>query len=162
MLKTTRRLLQFDALEGVLLLSHGLADPAVTVHQDFVEPLHLNGALVGLPLGSAHQGNYTVSTFLVEGHAGSMRRVTGLFDLADPLIAPGKQPNLNDATLTLANKQGSIVLAIKYWKKNLYHFSVASAANVYAGAVASGEIAVLSTSDRNSMDFIIRLRTTGP
>jgi hypothetical protein len=161
MSRPTRRVLHFESLEDLVLLSRGLADPAAAIEQGFVQPLHLNGAVVGFPLGLSHQGNYTVSSFLVEGHAGSMHRVAGLITLANPVIQAGKEPNLNDATLTLANKLGSVILAIKWWKKNLYHFSIVSAANVYTGAAASGEVAILSTHDHSSMEFVIRLRTTG-
>jgi hypothetical protein len=160
MLKTTKRSLSFDSLEGIVLLSHGLADPALSVHQDVVLHFHLDGALNGLPLGSMHQGGYSVSTFLVEGHAGSMHRVTGFFDLADPVIPSGKKPNLTNATLTLANKQGSVMLAMRWWKRSLYHFTIVSGTDKYTGVSGSGDVSVLSTSDQASMDFLIRLRTT--
>jgi hypothetical protein len=162
MSKVTRRLLHFDALEDMIVLSQGLTDPAISIHQVLVQQLRLDGTLVGLPLGSPHQGGYSVSTFLVEGHAGWMRRVTGFINLSDSFIPAGKQPDLNSATLTLANREGSVTLAIKAWKKNLFHFSVVSGSNDYTGVSGSGELAVLSGSNRGSMDFLIRLRTTTP
>jgi hypothetical protein len=157
---TRRRSLHFDVLEGIVVLSQGLADPAVSIHQNLVQQLRLDGTLVGLPLGSPHQGGYNVSTFLVEGHAGWMHRITGFFDLADSFIPAGKEPNLSGATLTLANREGSVKLAVKWWKHNLYHFTVVLGSNDYTGVSGSGELAVLSSSDQGSMDFLIRLRTT--
>ena len=41
MLKTKRRLPQFDCLEGKVLLSAGMADPAATVHRDASQTIPL-------------------------------------------------------------------------------------------------------------------------
>ena len=48
MLKTRRRLPQFDCLEGKVLLSVGMANPAASAHRETAKRFLLNGSLSGL------------------------------------------------------------------------------------------------------------------
>ncbi len=160
MLKTKRRSLQFDCLEGKMLLSNALADPATVIQQDVVKHFHLNGALVGLPLGSASHSGFSVSTFLVQGHIASLHRVTGFLNLADTLIPTGKKPNLTSASLTLVNRQGSVVLTIYKTTNRYYDFKVVSGTDSYADAAGSGILTIRSSTNSGAINFVIRLHTT--
>src|SRR5262245_45959642 len=110
MSKTSRRTLGFDSLEGKVLLSTGLADPAATIHLAKVKRFLLNGVLHGLPFGTIRQNGFAVSSFPVLGKAQSMGQVSGSLELANPFIAQGKRPDLNGARLTLSNSKGSVQL----------------------------------------------------
>ena len=48
MSKTTRRTLEFESLEGKVLLSAGMADPAATVFKLKAVRFHLNGNIAGV------------------------------------------------------------------------------------------------------------------
>jgi len=160
MSRTKERTLQFDCLDGKVLLSTGLVDTAMAVQQDVVKHFHLNGALTGLPLGSAVQDGFRVSLFLVEGHAGSMRRVSGVLNLADTMIPSGKKPNLSNAALALANKEGSVVLSITKTTTRYYDFKVVAGTGVYTGAGGLGFLVVLTDGQSKALSYTIRLHTT--
>jgi hypothetical protein len=160
MSRTKQRTLQFDCLDSKVLLSAGLADTAVAVHRDVVKHFHLNGAFTGLPLGSAVQNGFRVSLFLVEGHAGSMHRVSGVLNLGDTMILSGKKPNLSNAALALANKEGSVVLLITKTTTRYYDFKVVAGTGVYTGAQGSGFLVVLTDGQSKALSYTIRLHTT--
>jgi hypothetical protein len=160
MSRTKRRSLEFDTLDARVLLSQGLADPAVAVQQDVVKHLQLNGGLSGLALGSAVHNGFSVSVFLVQGHVGSMRRVTGVLNLADTLIPAGKKPDLSNSSLVLANKQGNVVLSIKRTTTRYYDFDIVSGSGAYTGATGSGFIVILTDGQSKALSFIIRIHTT--
>jgi hypothetical protein len=160
MSRIRRRSLQFESLEGKVLLSTGLANPATKVERAVIKNFHLNGALNGLALGSAVQNGFSVSIFLVQGHTSSMHRVTGVLDLVDPLIPAGKKPDLNNAALFLANKQGSVVLSIKKATTREYDFKVVSGTDSYLGVTGSGFIVILTDAQSKSVSYLIRLHTT--
>lgn len=106
--RTRPRPPSFESLEGKILLSTGMADPAVVVHRARakVQRFLLNGTLKGIPFGTIQQTGIEVTSFFVTGSPRSMGKVSGSLDLADPLIAPGKMPNLSNATLNLSNARG--------------------------------------------------------
>jgi hypothetical protein len=158
MLKTRRRLPQFDCLEGKVLLSAGIADPAATVHRDAAKRFVLNGSLSGLPNGSPGIDGFTETSFPIAGHLGSMGKVNGSISLEDAFIPIGKKPDLNGASLTLENTKGSVRLAITQAKKHQYKFTVVSGTEGFAKAVGSGTIAI--SSPPNALDLMIKLHST--
>lgn len=160
MSRTKQRTLQFDCMEEKVLLSIGLADPASAIPRAVVNNFHLNGSLVGLPLGSAVRNGFAVSTFLVQGHLTSMHRVTGLVNLADNVILAGKKPNMNGASVLLVNKEGTVLLSIKQDAGRYYSFNIASGTGNYVGAAGSGIVVILSNGQSKALSFVIRLHTT--
>ncbi len=153
MLKTKRRTLQFDSLEGKILLSTGIADPAATVHRQVAKRFLLNGALYGIPSGTTGPEGLHVSTFSVAGHTVSMGNVSGSFTLANTFVPIGKRPDLGNATLTLTSLKGSVQLAIATSKTKLYHFTITSGTNHYAAATGSGTLRMSPM--QGSINFVI-------
>jgi hypothetical protein len=153
MLKTKRRTLQFDSLEGKILLSTGIADPAASVHRQVAKRILLNGALYGIPSGTTGPEGINVSTFSVAGHTVSMGNVSGSFTLANTFVPIGKRPDLGNATLTLTSPKGSVQLAIAPSKTKLYHFTITSGTNHAAAATGSGTLRMSPT--QGSIDFVI-------
>jgi hypothetical protein len=158
MLKTKRRLPQFDCLEGKVLLSAGMADPAAAVHRDAAKPFLLNGSLSGLPNGSPGIDGFSETSFPVAGHLASMGKVNGTFSLEDAFIPIGKKPDLNGTVLTLENSKGSVHLAIAQSKKHQYKFTVVSGTAGYAKASGSGTMAI--SSPRDALNLVIKLHST--
>jgi hypothetical protein len=158
MLKTKRRLLQFDSLEGKVLLSAGMANPAATKYHDTVKPFVMTGSLSGLPNGSPGVAGYTETSFPVAGHLASMGRVNGSFSLADPFIPIGTLPDLAGASLTLKNSKGTVQLAIAQAKKHKYKFTVISGTDSYAKASGSGTMAISSI--QSNLDLVVKMQTT--
>jgi hypothetical protein len=155
MSRTTRRTLTFDAIEGRILLSAGLGHPAAVAHPAaHVErakvktgPVVLNGKLMGIPFGTVSQAGITVSTFNLGGKVQSMGKVAASLALTDKLIAPGKQPDLGNATLTLANGRGSVQVKTASSPSNRYIFIVTGGTGAYASGYGSGT-AVISYNQR--------------
>lgn len=160
MSRTKQRTLQFDCMEEKVVLSVSLGDPASTVARAVVNNFHLNGALVGIPLGSSVQSGFAVSLFLVQGRMSSMGRVTGFVNLADNLIPAGKKPNLNGGSLVLVNKEGTVTLSVKQTAGRDYNFAVDSGTGDYVGAAGSGIVALLRNGQSKALSFVIRLHTT--
>jgi hypothetical protein len=157
MLKTKRRSLQFDSLEGKILLSTGIADPAATVKRDVIKRFLLNGALYGIPTGSTGPEGYNVSSFSVGGHTASMGNVNGSFNLANTFVPIGTRPDLGNASLTLTNGKGSVQLAIAPSKTKLYHFTIISGTNHYAAATGSGTLTISPT--QGSINFVVMVHS---
>ena len=101
-----RRTLAFDSLEGKVLLSTGMADPAATVHRAKVKHFLLNGTLQGIPYGSVHKVGSRSRPFPSRADQihGEGRRFTRPGRSAH---RPGKKPDLSNATLTLSNREGA-------------------------------------------------------
>ena len=158
MLKTKRRLLQFDSLEGKVLLSAGMANPAATKHHNTVKPFVMTGSLSGLPNGSPGVAGYTETSFPIAGHLASMGRVNGSFSLADPFIPIGKLPDLANASLTLKNSKGTVQLAIAQAKKHKYKFTVVSGTDSYAKASGAGTMAISSI--QSNLDLVVKMQST--
>jgi hypothetical protein len=155
MSRTTRRTLAFDAMEGRVLLSSGMghhnvaAQPAAVVHRakSQVRNVLLNGTVMGIPFGTVNQDGITVSSFTLKGTAQSLGKVTASLGLTDTLIAPGKQPDLSNATLTLTNARGSVQIKTAASPSTRYIFIVTSGTGAYASAYGSGT-AIISYNGR--------------
>jgi hypothetical protein len=142
MLKTHRRSLQFDSLEGKVLLSAAMADPAATVHRSAAKPFVLNGSVQGLPTGSFGSQGLEVTSFSVSGHLGSMGKVTGSFLLSDKLVARGALPDLSNSLLILSNKEGSLLLGVKPSTTHRYSFQIIGVTTNYTSVSGSGVLTV--------------------
>jgi hypothetical protein len=142
MLKTRRRSLQFDSLEGKVLLSTAMADPAATVHQAAAKPFVLNGSVQGLPTGSFGSKGLQVSSFLVSGHLGSMGKVSGSFLLSHKLVAHGELPDFSDSLLILTNQKGSLLLGITPSTTHRYSFKIIGVTTNYRSVSGSGTLTV--------------------
>jgi hypothetical protein len=141
MLKTHRRSLHFDSLEGKVLLSVGMADPAATVQRSAAKPFVLNGSVQGLPAGKFGPKGLVVSSFAVSGHFGSMGKVTGFFLLSDKVVTPGTMPDLANSLLVLTNSEGSLLLGIKPAKHH-YSFQIIGVTSHYISVSGSGTLTV--------------------
>ena len=157
MLKSKRRSLHFDSLEGKLLLSAGIHDPAATVHRATAKPFVLNGNLSGTPMGSPGPLGYSVSSFPVSGRVGSMGNAAGLFYLTDTFVPIGKRPDLGDSTLILTNRHGSIELTVTPDKSHLYHFAISGGTDHYATKTGSGTLSIAPS--QGSVNFVITVHS---
>jgi hypothetical protein len=158
MLNTKRHLPQFDSLEGKVLLSAGMADPAAAKHHDKAKPFVMTGSLSGLPNGSPGVAGFTATSFPVSGHLTSMGTVHGSFSLAEPFIPIGKLPDLSGAALTLKNSNGTVQLAIAQTKKNDYKFTIDSGTGKYTSTSGAGTMKISST--HAAIDLVISLHST--
>jgi hypothetical protein len=166
MSRTTRRTLAFDAMEGRVLLSSGMghpgavAHPAAVVHRAKAQVSHvvLNGTLMGIPFGTVNQDGIKVSSFALKGKTSSMGKVKASLVLTDTLIAPGKQPDLSNATLTLSNARGSVQLKTAASPSTRYVFIVTSGTGTYASAYGSG--AAVISYNRRMHEYQIALRSS--
>jgi hypothetical protein len=156
MARIRQHLLGFDLLEGKVLLSKGMADPAAIVHQQRALRFHLNGTIKGLPAGISVPDGYIVSSFFVNGHVASMGNVSGAFYIADTYIPIGKLPDLSKASLVLANQKGSVRIALNTSGSHHYKFTIMSGTGIYTYASGKGHLTISAT--RHSPDFIIKMK----
>ena len=159
MSRTVRRALAFDAMEDRVVLSGGAghAAAAAHVHRPAIPQAHrakvgvshilLKGVVAGIPLGAVSQGGIAVSSFPLKGKLLSMGRVTGSLVLTDPIIAPGRQPDLSNATLSFSGRRGSLQLKTAAAPGTRYIFIVTGGSGAYASAYGSGT-AVISYNQR--------------
>jgi hypothetical protein len=126
-----------------------IAHPAAHVERAKVKtgPVVLNGMLMGIPFGTISQAGITVSTFNLGGKLQSVGKVAASLTLTDNLIAPGKQPDLSNATLTLANGRGGVQVKMASSPSNRYIFIVTGGTGAYALAYGSGT-AIISYNQR--------------
>ncbi len=157
MLKTTRRPLTFDSLEGKLLLSAATAHLAKTAHHHAAEHFLLNGSLSGLPNGKPGVDGFTETSFPVTGRLASLGAVHGSFSLQHTFIPIGTMPNFSGALLTLENSKGGVQLSITQATKHQYKFTIVSGTQSYASASGSGTMVM--SSPRSSLDLLMTLRT---
>ncbi len=151
MSKTTRRTLSFDSLEGKVLLSTGLADPAATVARAAARGLSLKGVLTGV--ASASGG--VVSAFTVKGNAASMGKVKGMLLLSIPLRS-GRAPNLSDATLILTSRAGVVQVTIGRSSSIIYDYVITAGTGSFASASGSGLITLHFSQQRfNSVILVL-------
>lgn len=138
--RTTRRTLAFDAMEGRVLLSTGMAHPAAQVHRAKASVSHfvLTGVLRGIPFGAVGQDGINVSSFNLVGRTVSMGKVAGSLALNNTVISPGQKPDLSNAALTLSNMRGSVQLRMASSPSNRYIFIVSSGAGAYSSLYGSG------------------------
>jgi hypothetical protein len=160
MSRTTRRTPTFDAMEGRVLLSSGLGDPAAQVHRSEVSAGHfkLNGTLVGIPYGRVGQDGIVVTAFPLSGRTKSMGRVTGSLSLTDTIIEPGRQPDLGNATLTLTNAKGTVQIKAATSPSNRHVFIVTYGSGAYASVYGSGTAVI--TFNRRMHEYKIALHST--
>ena len=159
MANSRRRALQFDSLEGKVLLSTGMADPAATIYQHKAPRFHMNGNLTGLPSGTSGPDGYSVNAFAVSGHIASMGNVGGSFYLSDTFIPVGKMPNLSKATFILSNENGSVRFTLNASRTHHYHFTIISGTGDDTWASGSGTLTI--SASRHSLDFKIKLQSKG-
>ncbi len=159
MSRTTRLTPTFDAMEGRVLLSSGMRDPAAQVHRSLASTgrFKLNGALVGIPFGTVSQDGIVVSAFPLSGRAESMGKVTGSLVLTDNIITPGRQPDLGNATLTLSNARGSVQIKTAVSPSNRHVFIVTYGSGAYASVYGSGTAII--TYNRRMHEYEITLRS---
>jgi hypothetical protein len=118
----------------------------------------LNGTLKGIPFGTIGSGGIDVTSFTLTGSAKSMGKVSGAFDLNDPLIAPGRKPNLSNATVNLFNARGSVQLRMAVSPSNRYVFVVTSGSGAYESAFGSGTAVI--TYNRRMHDYQVVLHSS--
>jgi hypothetical protein len=159
MSRNTRRTPTFDAMEGRVLLSSGLRDPAAQVHRSefIVGHFKLNGTVVGIPFGTIGQDGIVVSSFPLSGRVKSMGKVTGSLLLTDPIISPGQQPDLGNATLTLSNARGTVQIKTAESPSNRHIFIVTAGSGAYASAYGSGTAVI--TYNRRIDEYQIALHS---
>ena len=150
MSKTTRRTLQFESLEGKVLLSSGMANPAATVFNYKTVRFHLNGNLEGVPGGTVGPSGYLVSSFPMVGHITSMGNVSGAFYLMHTFIPYRKIPDLSKSSLVLANQKGSIAIALDASGSHHYKFKIMSGSGIYTYASGSGNLTISASDNSRS------------
>jgi hypothetical protein len=149
--------LQFDYLEGKVLLSTVLADPAATIHQETINRFHLNGKLHGIPSGTAVPNGFMVSSFQISGSISSMGAVEGFIFLKYSFIQTGKLPDLSKANLVLANEQGRVNISLNATGSHHYKFTIMSGSGIYTFASGKGNLTVSGT--HKSPVFTIKLQS---
>ncbi len=154
-----RRSLAFDSLEGKVLLSAGIADPAATVFRQKTNHFRLNGKLEGIPSGSAVPNGFMVSSFTVNGNVGSMGKVDGIFFLKYKFIQFGKLPDLSKSVLVLANERGAVYISLNATGSHHYKFTIISGSGDYTFASGKGNLTV--SGSKRSPEFTIKIQTTG-
>jgi len=112
-----------------------------------VSHILLNGTLVGIPFGTVTRDGIAVSSFPLKGKVPTMGRVAGSLLLTDTIIAPGRKPDLSNATLSLSNPRGGVQLKTAAAPGNRYIFIVTGGSGAYASAYGSGT-AVISYNQR--------------
>ena len=147
MARTRRHSLQFDSLEGKVLLSTGMADPAAVVHQQKAQRFLLNGKISVLPSGSAVPNGYIVSSFPINGHLASMGNVHGAFFLKYSFIPIRKLPDLSKSSLLLVNQYGSVNIALNATGSHHYKFTIMSGSGAYTFASGGGKLIISATHD---------------
>jgi hypothetical protein len=157
MSKTTRRTLEFESLEGKVLLSSGIAIPATSVFKYKALRFHLNGSVAGIPSGTVGPSGYLVRSFPLAGRVASMGVVSGGFYLTHTFVRFGKLPDLSKASLVLANQKGSVAIALNASGSRHYKFKIMSGTGTYTFASGSGTLAI--SASRNSLDFIIKMQS---
>jgi hypothetical protein len=150
MSRTVRRALAFDAMEDRVVLSGGagLAAAAAQVQRAPIPQVHrakvgvshipLNGVVAGIPFGTVSQGGIAVTSFPLKGNLQSMGKVTGSLVLTETTIAPGRQPDLSNATLNFSGRRGGLQLKTAAAPRTRYIFIVTGGTGAYASAYGSG------------------------
>ncbi len=157
MASSRRRTLGFDCLEGKLLLSTGMADPAAIVHQAKANRFHLNGTLRGIPSGTAVPNGFIVSSFVLSGNVASMGNIEGAFFLKHSFIPSGKLPDLSKATLVLLNQKGRVNIALDATGSHHYKFTIMSGSGDYTFASGTGNLTV--SGSHKSPYFTIKMHS---
>jgi hypothetical protein len=159
MARTRRHTLEFDSLEGKVLLSTVMADPAATVYKQKTTHFHLDGKLSGIPSGAAVPNGLMVSSFPLSGNVASMGNVDGAFFLKYRFIQFRKLPDLSKSNLVLANQNGRVNISLNAAASHHYKFKIMSGSGAYALATGKGTLTVSGSHD--SPYFTIKMQTSG-
>lgn len=156
--RTARRALAFESMEGRILLSHWMDHHPVAMHRDRAAMTHflLNGSLVGIPFGTVGPDGIKVSSFTLTGRTRAMGKVAASLAMTDNIIAPGKQPDLSNATLTLNNHRGSVQIKTAASPGTRYIFIVTGGTGVYSSAYGSGVAAIRYNSRMHEYQIALR------
>jgi hypothetical protein len=152
-----RRALGFESLEGKLLLSSGMADPAAVVFRHRTMRFVLNGAISGIPSGMSGPSGYVISSFPVSGHLTSMGNVSGAFYLKNTFVQFGKMPDLSKSSLVLSSPKGTVGIALNASGSHHYKFRVMWGTGTYT--YASGVGSMMISANRNSLAFLIKVHS---
>jgi hypothetical protein len=158
MAKTRQHTLDFDYLEGKVLPSTGMADPAAAVYQQKAIRFHLVGKLQGIPSGAAVPNGFMVSSFVLNGTVASMGTVEGAVFLKYRFIQSGKLPDLSKASLVLVNQRGRVNISLNSTDSHHYKFTIMSGSGTYTFAAGKGNLTV-SGSHRSPV-FTIKFQST--
>jgi hypothetical protein len=158
MATTRQHTLAFDSLEGKVLLSAGMADPAATVFKQKATHFHLNGKLEGIPSGTAVPNGFMVSSFPLTGNVGSMGNVEGTFILKYRFIQFRKLPDLSKSVLVLANQKGRVNISLNATGSHQYKFTIMSGSGEYTFASGKGNLTV--SGSPKSPEFTIKIHST--
>ena len=157
MARTRRHSLQFDSLEGKVLLSTGMADPAAVVHQAEGTSFPSERQDCRIPSGSAVPNGYIVSSFPINGHLASMGNVHGAFFLKYSFIPIRKLPDLSKSSLLLVNQYGSVNIALNATGSHHYKFTIMSGSGAYTFASGGGKLTISAT--HNSPYYTIKMQS---
>jgi hypothetical protein len=166
MSRTVRRTLAFDAMEDRVVLSSGMGHPTAAAHRAPIVQAHraraalthvmLNGVLVGIPFGTVSQAGIAVSSFPLKGKLQSTGRVSASLLLANKTIAPGRQPDLSNATLNLSGPRGSLQIKTAASPGTRYIFIVTGGSGAYASAYGSGIAAISYNQRMHEYQIVLR------
>ncbi len=159
----------FDSLEGVVLLSTGMATASRSAHVDTLPGVHLelNGTLHGnktvlvvdarVPVpANSHIVEETLSYFDTSGRLSTLGKVSGSFGPNEATDTPlGQLPNLSNLTLELSNHAGSVQLTLSSSSTNEYQFKVSGGTGSYGAAHGSGSLTI--TFRQSSNEYLLRL-----
>jgi hypothetical protein len=157
MARTRQHVLEFDSLEGKVLLSTTIADPAATVFQQKAHHFRLDGTLYGIPSGTAVPNGFLVSSFIANGHVSSMGNVEVAFFLKHTYIPTGKLPNLSKASLVLINQKGTVNISLDATGSHHYKCTVMSGTGTYTFASGIGKVTI--SAGHKSPGFTIKLQS---
>jgi hypothetical protein len=158
MARTRRHTLEFDSLEGKVLLSTAMADPAAAVYKQKTNQFHLGGKISGIPSGAAVPNGLMISSFPLSGNVASMGNVDGAFFLKYRFVQFRKLPDLSKSSLALFNQKGRVDIALNATGSHHYKFKIMSGSGAYAFASGKGTLTVSGSHD--SPYFTIKMQST--
>jgi hypothetical protein len=155
MSRTRRHRIDFDFLEGKVLLSTVMTAPAAIVHQQKSNHFHLDGKLRGIPSGTAVPNGFIVSSFPLNGNVASMGNVEGTLFLKYSFIQMGKLPDLSKSSLVLTNQKGSVTISLNASGSHHYKFTIMYGSGLYTFASEKGTLTL--SGSRKFPDFTIKM-----
>jgi hypothetical protein len=149
-----RHCLEFETLEGKVLLSTGAVDRAAAVHvaakpvKSFVlntKPyVYVFLTSRRLPRNPSSGGYQIQLSFAGRKQlVASMGKVDMIEQLVPKLLTANELPDLGGATMTFSNAKGAVVLNLATSNTTTYRFSIVSATGKFAGTVGgTGSITI--------------------
>jgi uncharacterized delta-60 repeat protein len=141
-----------ESLEGKVLLSSGIADPARAVQAQAAKAFAFNGTL---DLGFMGRYNPMLNEYFNVGVSpglyekvpfrpmGAKVHVSG--ELAHPkLLPPNVPPDLSDSTFTLSNAKGSLQVTFSPSTTNVYPFTISGGTHHFVAASGTTGTAVFT------------------